>query len=89
MSQVLTRADVFLSEPHTFSYIPGIARCTLTQATVAGRHYQIQTVKSWLLGNETTVFPAAEALVRQDTTDTEQVVAALVDVLNRQPGEPN
>lgn len=89
MSQVLTRADVFLSEPRTFRYIPGIVRCTHTQATVAGRRYQIQTVKSWLLGDETTVYPATEALVRQDTTDTEQVVAALVDVLNGQPGEPS
>jgi hypothetical protein len=89
MSQVLTRADVFLSEPRTFSYVPGIVRCTLTQATVAGRRYQIQTVKSWLLGDKTTVFPATEALVQQNTIDTEQVVAALVDVLNRQSGEPN
>lgn len=64
-------------------------RCTLAQATVAGRRYQIQAVKSWLLGNDTTVFPATEALVWQDTAYTEHVVAALVDVLNRQSGEPN
>ncbi|MGW4527824.1 hypothetical protein [Amycolatopsis sp. NPDC004378] len=89
MSQALTRDDVFLSEPRTFRFVPGIVRCTLTQATVAGHRYQIQTVRSWLLGNHTTVYPATEALVRQDTTDTEEIVAALLDVLNSPTGERN
>lgn len=89
MSQPLTRDDVFLSEPRKVSFIPGIVRGELIQLTIAGQRYQMQTVKSWLLGSYTTVYPAAETLVRRDTADTEQAVAALLDVLNAQLAEQN
>ncbi|GAB3162186.1 hypothetical protein GCM10027258_80720 [Amycolatopsis stemonae] len=89
MSQVLTRDDVFLSEPRTSFHIPGIVRAELTQLTVAGKRYQVQTVKSWLIGDRTVVYPATEALVEQDTANTELVVSALLDVLNSQPADQN
>lgn len=84
MPQKLTRDDVFLSEPRKIRIVPGILRGEVVQLTVGRQRYQVQTTESWLIGNRTTVFPAAECLVSQDSPDVEQAVAALLDVLNSQ-----
>ncbi|UUV32107.1 hypothetical protein NQK81_01280 [Amycolatopsis roodepoortensis] len=84
MFQSLSRADVVVSKPKLV-WIPFIIRSSLITVTVAGHRYEVRTQRSWLLGDGAEVRVAQQPLVELKSSDVEQAITALLDVLNTNP----
>jgi len=81
---LITRDDVSVDLPRRHG-IPFLLRLEVTRVSVAGRDYEIGTIDSrFLETGRTVVLCGSKTLLVQESADTEQAIAALLDMLNAQ-----